>query len=189
MLHYAQMPQKTHTGGKADESFGWFWRWYERHYVLNLTITSFLFALQLVHLYWLTADVVAFRLLGESFFHPSPFWRTVIIIVDYTEIPGLISTSVLYIYELRKRYSIKYVGFLLALNSQWLHLFWITDEFVVDRFSETASGAVVLPIWLAWVAILIDYLELPVIVDTLVKVKKAFSARDRVGALKEALAE
>jgi hypothetical protein len=43
-----------------------FWRWYERHYRLNLAITLVLFLLQLVHLYWLTADVVWYRLTGAS---------------------------------------------------------------------------------------------------------------------------
>ena len=52
------------------------------------------------------------------------------------------------------------------LNSQWLHIFWITDEFVVE---SNESQATVLPAWLAYAAILIDYLELPVIADTVRK--------------------
>lgn len=178
------MAQSRHKRGILSG----FWAWYERHYVFALTLTAGLFALQLVHLYWLTADVVASRLFGQSYFQLTPFWQSVIILVDYTEIPGLISTSVLYVYELRKRFSWKSVLFLIALNSQWLHLFWITDEFVVDQFSGNAS-ATVLPAWLAWIAILIDYLELPVIADTMVKVKRAFSSQDKVHALKEAFEE
>ncbi|WP_196300572.1 hypothetical protein, partial [Streptococcus pneumoniae] len=76
-------------------------------------------------------------------------------------------TSVLYIYELQKRFSWKPVLFLIMLNSQWLHLFWITDEFVVNQFAGRA--VTVLPVWLAWVAILIDYLEVPVMIDTFLK--------------------
>jgi len=47
-------------------------------------------------------------------------------------------------------------------------MFWITDQVVVDRFAGhrlVAWNAAV-----AWVAIAIDYLEMPVIVDTLGKV-------------------
>lgn len=145
-----------------------FWIWYERHYVMNLSVTAGLFTLQLIHLYWLTARVVLFRLLGEVYFSPSPFWEYVIIAVDYTEIPALLSTSVLYLYELRQGWRIKNILYLVFLNSQWLHLFWITDEFVIGTLLNT-GGAVVLPLWLAWIAIFIDYLELPVIFDTLWK--------------------
>ena len=60
--------------------------------------------------------------------------------------------------------------YVVLLNTQWVHMFWITDQVVVDTFaghSLLAWNAVV-----AWVAILIDYLEVPVIVDTLRKVVK-----------------
>ncbi len=141
-----------------------FWAWYDRHYALNLAITAVLFALQLVHLYWLSADIVAERLVGERFFHPSGIVQALILVVDYTEIPALLGTSLLYLNELRKGWSWKSLAYLLFLNSQWLHIFWITDEFVVGRFGEAGSA---LPVWLAWVAIGIDYLELPVIFDVL----------------------
>ena len=100
--------------------------------------------------------------------------------MDYTEIPALITTSFLYIYELRKRFSWKAVFFLIALNSQWLHLFWITDEFVLNQFSGRPDT--VLPVWLAWVAIMIDYLEVPVIIDTVFKFGKAIARGNVKGA-------
>lgn len=53
-------------------------------------------------------------------------------------------------------------------KTQWIHLFWITDEFVVDSFTGNGTNTI-LPIWLAWAAIPIDYLELPVIYDTMKK--------------------
>jgi hypothetical protein len=155
--------------------FNKFFEWYERHYTLNLTITTFLFLLQLVHLYWLTTHVVLQKLVGRSFFDPNSFWELVIIFVDYTEIPAIITTSILYINELRKGYNRKSLLLLLALNSQWLHLFWITDEIVLEQF--TGAGAVVFPMWLAFVAIFIDYLELPVIYDTLKKTYKALKKK------------
>ena len=95
--------------------------------------------------------------------------------MDYTEIPALILSSIFYIGELQKEFNPRHIGaswksilFLILLNSQWLHLFWITDEVVVAQF--TGAAAVVLPVWLSWFAILIDYLEVPVIYDTIKKV-------------------
>lgn len=153
-----------------------FFQWYERHYVANLTITTLLFALQLVHLYWLTTHVVALRLTGESIFTPTPFWQYVIILVDYTEIPALVSTSILYLYQLSQRFSVRYVWFLFSLNIQWLHLFWITDEFVVSQLlGAPVHQTVFLPAWLAWIALFIDYLELPVIVDTFLRLARAIA--------------
>ena len=143
-----------------------FWGWYQRHYAVNLALTTGLFTLQLVHLYWLTTHVVAMKMLGQSYFTLTPFWQYLIILVDYSEIPALISTSVLYVFELRHEFRWKYVAFLLMLNSQWLHLFWITDTFIIHTFNGMET---VLPVWLAWVALLIDYLELPVIADTIVR--------------------
>jgi hypothetical protein len=152
---------------KSGSFLDGFWAWYERHYTLNLGIATGLFVLQLVHLYWLATHVIAHRILGIFLFEPSALLQYLIIIVDYTEIPALISTSVLYIYQLQKHFSWKSVLFLIFLNSQWLHLFWITDEFVVNQF--VGRPDTILPVWLAWVAILIDYLEVPVIIDTLIK--------------------
>ncbi len=164
----AHRPNKRWYGKILDA----FWAWYERHYLLNLSLTTGLFTLQLVHLYWLTTHVVLFRLLGQSYFNPSPLWQAIIIVVDYTEIPALISTSIFYLYNMRRKFQWRQVWFLVALNSQWLHLFWITDEFVVDMFQPGGSASI-LPFWLAWVAILIDYLELPVIADTMITLAKS----------------
>lgn len=150
-----------------------FWNFYERHYTLNVTIAAGLFTLQLVHLYWLTTHVVTFKLFGLDLFNPPPFWETIIILVDYTEIPALVSTSFVYINELRKKYNFKSILFLIFLYSQFLHIFWITDELVQSRLTGSAETTI-LPLWLAYVAIAIDYLELPVIFETL---KKAFMAR------------
>jgi hypothetical protein len=48
---------------------------------------------------------------------------------------------------------------LLLVDVQLFHIFWITDEMILER--NTLDPV------LAWVAIAIDYLELPVIVDTI----------------------
>ena len=140
--------------------------WYEKHYTINVGIAAFLFVWQVVHLYWLTTDVVFLKLFGTSFFDAKGLWEYILIVVDYTEIPALISTSIIYIHGLTKKFVWKNIWFLIFINSQWLHLFWITDEFVIKQFS---SEVATLPLWLAWFAIFIDYLELPVIYDTLKK--------------------
>lgn len=151
-----------------------FWNWHKRNYTLNVGIAASLFALQLVHLYWLFTDVILFRLTGQSFFDPSRFWELVIIIVDYAEIPAIFVASVLYLSSLRSKFAWKPILMLFFINSQWLHLFWITDELVVSQLVDKTSAAV-FPVWLVWIAIGIDYLELPVIYDTL----KTFISRLR----------
>ena len=157
-----------------------FWKWYERHYALNVAIAAGLFALQLVHLVWLTGQPLADRVLGDPLFEAEGPLRWLIVLVDYTEIPALVSVSLVYVNELRKRQAgLKPILYLIFLNSQWLHIFWITDEFVI----ATGSGeTTTLPAWLAYVALLIDYLELPVMYDT---VKRFFVSvgRNRVGDL------
>lgn len=157
------MPEpRPSRGGRSA-----FWSWYERHYNLILWGTTLLFFLQTVHLYWLGAHVIFHRILGYGLWDPSQLLQYLIIVVDYTEIPALITTSALYLYDLQKRFSWKAVLFLILLNSQWLHLFWITDEFVLNQFSSRPDT--ILPVWLAWVAIMIDYLEVPVMIDTFIK--------------------
>jgi hypothetical protein len=155
-----------------------FWEWYERHYLLNVTLAAVLFLLQLVHLYWLGADPISQRLTDESLFSPSGLLQYLIVVVDYTEIPALIAVSLLYVNELRRGFSWRPLVLLLLLNSQWLHIFWITDEYVSNALAGEAA-ATSLPAWLAWVAILIDYLELPVIYDTLKRLALAIRERPR----------
>lgn len=141
------------------------WQKYGQRYSLYSGITAGIFLLQIVHLYWLTTHVVSYRLLGISLFTPNDSWQFVIILVDYMEIPAIISTSVLYFYSLSQKWDKKDFVLLLLLNSQWLHLFWISDEFVESIFIGGVPSTI-LPAWLAWIAIVIDYLELPVMYDT-----------------------
>ncbi len=143
-----------------------FFDWYNRNYQLNLRLTALLFLLQIIHLVWLTSNVVILRLFGVSFFPHQLDWM--VAAVDYTEIPALISVSFLYINDIFLGKSSKKAWFyLLLLNTQWIHLFWITDEIIVQNF--TGQALVAIPIWLAWIAIIIDYLELPVMYDTIKK--------------------
>jgi hypothetical protein len=152
-----------------------FWVWYERHYNFHLKFAAFLFSWQIVHLVWLAIAVV----LPMIFQYQTPnlprWFNLLLAIVDYTEIPAIISTSLIYINELRKQFNKKSLWLLIFLNTQWLHLFWITDEFVVTTITNRAL--VVFPIWLAWIAILIDYLEVPVIFDTWKKYLKNYNKK------------
>ena len=144
-----------------------FWTWYEKHYKFHLRLSVILFSWQIIHLIWMLIYIVTPRIFNT---HPPILPKPasfVLAVVDYTEIPALISASFLYINDLRKGFKAKPFWLLVFLNTQWLHLFWITDEFVLNAFAPQA--VVALPLWLAWVAILIDYLELPVMYDTLKK--------------------
>ncbi len=145
---------------------GDFWAWYERHYTLNIAVASGLFVLQVIHLVWLGGQPLWTKVFGEPLFtlHGAAQWA--IVLVDYTEIPALLSVSLVYVHELRRGFAWRPIVFLALLNSQWLHLFWITDEFVVTTNQSQDTS---LPAWLAYVAILIDYLELPVMADTIRK--------------------
>jgi hypothetical protein len=150
-----------------------FWNWYEENLHLNIGVAVFIFVWQLIHLLWLASDVIFERLFSVALLNLSGIWEFLIIAVDYTEIPAIFTVSLVYINELRKGKNVgRSILFLILLNSQWFHLFWITDEFVVEKFG--GSSETVLPLWLAWVAIMIDYLELPVIYDT---IKKFFALR------------
>lgn len=68
----------------------------------------------------------------------------------------------------------------LFINSQWLHILWITDEYVIEAFTDIHTALAIPPL-LAWTAIAIDYLELPVIFDT---TKKFLSALKKDGIVK-----
>lgn len=146
--------------------FNRFWGWYEKHLALNTSIAAFLFFLQIIHLIWLSLHVVSFKLFGQVLWEPGVYWQNIIILVDYTEIPALLSTSLVYINEFRKGRRAKNALYLIFLNSQFLHIFWITDEFVLEQIHQ---GVYVLPGWLVWAAIFIDYLELPVMIETIKK--------------------
>jgi hypothetical protein len=142
-----------------------FWQKYEN---LNLKIAFILISLQLVHLYWLTADVVIQRITQKSILsvpHGSPLF-IFFIIIDYIEIPALVAGLTYYalkIYEHEKGL-MKNTLLLAMLAVQVFHIFWITDDVVYNTFFGSSS-AVEIPYYAAWVAILIDYLELPVIAD------------------------
>jgi hypothetical protein len=168
-----------------------FWGWYHRNYLAVLVISTAVFVLQIFHLYWLFTDVVLDRLMGRSFFAFPAIPQMFYVLADYLEIPTLVSVSLLYVADLRRGATFRSILYLVLLNTQWIHMFWITDEVVVQTFA--GHGFIAWNAMVAWVAILIDYLEVPVIVDTLRKVWQERSEimarvrrRDRQPGLQEA---
>jgi hypothetical protein len=132
---------------------------YLRYQNINLKISFILISLQLLHLYWLTTDVVIYQL----------------IIIDYIEIPALVSGLIYYFFTIiydkkEKERRIKNTILLILLAIQSIHIFWITDDVVYTTFVGT--DLIYMPEYFAWIAILIDYLELPVIYDLLKRIIK-----------------
>ncbi len=157
--------------------FSKFWEFLEKNKTLHSGLTALLFITQLAHLYWLFTHVVLFKLTGTSFFDPSPTVNTLLALSDFTEIPALITGSFFYANKLRKDPNHKNLLFLILLNSQWLHLLWITDAVILEQLQGQAP--VSLPIWLSWFAIAVDYFELPVIIDSIKEFFASFKKHER----------
>jgi hypothetical protein len=147
-----------------------FWTKYEN---LNLKISLILISLQILHLYWLTADVVLQRVTGHSYLGLPPELLPLFIVIDYVEVPALVSGITFYLFGIFKQepHARRNIMFLLLLAIQIVHIFWITDEILYE--SLLGNDLVKFPVYLAWTAILIDYLEVPVMIDLFYKVFKA----------------
>jgi len=142
---------------------------YKRYEKLGLKITFILISLQILHLYWLTSDVVLLRALGESFFAFPQIPVPVLVAIDYLEIPALFSGLIFYgLRVYRGKEPRRNLLLLVLLAVQVFHIFWITDEILYDVLFSTVP--IVIPVYLAWTAIMIDYLEIPVILDLFYKV-------------------
>jgi hypothetical protein len=137
---------------------------YLRYQNINLKISFILISLQLLHLYWLTTDVVIYRLTGTDYFGDLSDFLLLFIIIDYIEIPAIIYD------KKEKERRIKNTILLILLAIQSIHIFWITDDVVYTTFVGT--DLIYMPEYFAWIAILIDYLELPVIYDLLKRIIK-----------------
>jgi hypothetical protein len=148
---------------------------YLKYQNLNLKISFLLISLQLLHLYWLTTDVVLYRITGIDYFVEGSNFVLLFIIIDYIEIPALVSGIIYYFFNLvynkkEKEKRSKNIIFLFLLAIQSIHIFWITDDIVYSTF--IGGDIIDFPEYLAWIAILIDYLELPVIYDLLKRLIK-----------------
>ena len=150
-----------------------FINFYLRYQNLNLKISFLLISLQLLHLYWLTTDVVLYRITGTDYFVETSGFVLLFIIIDYIEIPALVSGIIYYFFNLiynKKEKRIKNIIFLILLAIQSIHILWITDDIVYSTF--VGADLIEIPEYLVWIAILIDYLELPVIYDLLKRIIK-----------------
>lgn len=146
---------------------------YLQYQNLNLKISFLLISLQLLHLYWLTTDVVLYRITGTDYFVQASGFVLLFIIIDYIEIPALVSGITYYFFNLiynKKEKRIKNIIFLILLAIQSIHIFWITDDIVYSTF--VGADLIEIPEYFVWIAILIDYLELPVIYDLLKRIIK-----------------
>ena len=150
-----------------------FINFYLQYQNLNLKISFLLISLQLLHLYWLTTDAVLYRITGTDYFVEASGFVLLFIIIDYIEIPALVSGIIYYFFNLiynKKEKRIKDTIFLILLAIQSIHIFWITDDIVYSTF--VGDDLIEIPDYLVWIAILIDYLELPVIYDLLKRIIK-----------------
>jgi hypothetical protein len=104
-----------------------FWTKYEN---VNLKITCILISIQLLHLYWLTTDVVLHRITGQSYLGLPPDLLPLFIVVDCIEVPASVSGITLYLFSIlkHKAHFRKNIIFLILLAIQIIHIFWITDE-------------------------------------------------------------
>jgi hypothetical protein len=74
-----------------------FWSWYEQSYKANLNIAAGVFLLQIVHLLWLTTDVVLHRMFDfPALLEGSRVFQFVLGVVEYLEIPTIIAVSLVY---------------------------------------------------------------------------------------------
>lgn len=127
--------------------------------------TAILLSTQIVHLVWLTTDVV----FGLDIF--TGYLKLAVIAVDFIELPALGSGILLGIVASRKN-KWELIGVAL-LATQPIHIFWITDDVIFETL--IGGGFVAMPFAFIVAAIAIDYLEIPVIINTLwkwVKIKE-----------------
>ena len=82
-----------------------FVNFYHRYENLNLKITFFLISFQILDLYWLTTDVVLQKIFGHSFFMVPKNLLPIFVVIDYIEIPALISGLVFHSYNIRREKS------------------------------------------------------------------------------------
>jgi len=73
---------------------------YLRYQNINLKISFVLISLQLLHLYWLTTYVVLYRLTGIDYFGELSDFILLFIVIDYIEIPALVSGVIYYLFTI-----------------------------------------------------------------------------------------
>lgn len=123
-------------------------------------LSAVLFLTQLIHLTWMTTYVVPVHLGYHPIWSPPP---APVALADYLELPAIVTTSILYIRTRQWR-------MLFLVDVQLFHIYWITDEIILSQSTLNP--------FLAWAAILVDYLELPVVVDTIRRALRGLESRE-----------
>jgi hypothetical protein len=120
-------------------------------------ISFILMALQIIHLFWLTCNVTLPMFnLNDLKFNEGSF---LFVSIDYLEIPSLIITCTSYLFIIfRESHKPKNILYFSMLVLQFLHIFWITDEFIVNYLYD-------LPFYLLIFVVFIDYSELFILFD------------------------
>lgn len=122
---------------------------------LGLRVTFILVSLQVIHLFWLTTFVILDAPELTLYIPPVLF-----VIIDYIEIPALISGTTFYaILIFNRECRGKNIFFLGLLLIQVVHLVWITDAFIYMSFKFNEMT------YLAWIAVFVDFLEVLVAYD------------------------
>ncbi len=128
---------------------------YESYNKVLLRFTTILISTQIIHLIWLTyVATIPYFLFQEIWHLPENF---IFAAIDYLEIPALILTSLFYIVNLSKK-NILLLG---AIFIQFIHIAWITDTFILENAHDIGLAI--------YIVILIDYSEIPVIIDFIKK--------------------
>ncbi len=131
-----------------------------------IKISFILIALQVIHLFWLTANVTL-PLAGVNSYK-FDYGTVLFVVLDYIEIPSIIIASTTYlILIIRHEEIFKNFFFMFLLVIQVVHIAWLTDEFIVNYLDE-------LPAYLVFLVALIDYTELAVLFNL---GKKAFKKK------------
>ena len=122
-----------------------------------IKISFILMSLQIIHLVWLTCNVTLPMFnFNDLIFSEGSF---LFVSIDYLEIPSLIITCTSYLFIIfRERHKPKNILYFSMLALQFLHIFWITDEFIVNYLYD-------LPIYLLVFVVFIDYSELFILLD------------------------
>ena len=128
---------------------------YESYNKVLLKFTTILISSQIIHLIWLTyVATIPYFLFQEIWYIPENFLFAAI---DYLEIPALTLTSLYYFVNLSK----KNILLLTAIFLQFIHIAWITDTFILENAHDIGFAI--------YIVILIDYSEIPVIIDFIKK--------------------
>jgi hypothetical protein len=128
-----------------------------------LVFSSFGLALQIVHLYWLTETSLLPLFFSSRYVIFPGILVSLFVLADFIEIPAIITRTYLYAINYKNN-PLRNIAYVFLLNTQWFHIFWITDTYVINNIT-----GIYWSFYLSLLAIVIDYFEIPVILDTLIE--------------------